>query len=304
MAHGAFRTPALQTSAWQYWFGTVSAFLLALLFLVAGIWKLSDPLATETRMVQALIPTQLALATALAAGIAEIWSGVMLIVPRWRKWGAWLSGLMLLAFMVYFAVFYQKLQGADCSCFPWLKRVVGPGFFISDAVMLALAVIAGRWADKSSNLKQAAFVLAAIVVFAGAVYGITAARQTGAKAPAEITVDGKAFATNQGRVFLFFFDPECMHCFAAAQQMSKYGWTDVKVIVVPTVHPQWSESFLKDTGLKAGVSPDVKVLRQTFAFSTDPPYGVALERGRQVAAFPFFDDKDPVAGLKKLGWLP
>lgn len=304
MAHGALPAPSLQTSDWQYWVGTVSAFLLALLFLVAGVWKLSDPLATEARMVQALIPTQLALATALAAGIAEIWSGVMLILPRWRKWGAWLSILMLLAFMVYFAVFYQRLQGADCSCFPWLKRVVGPGFFISDAAMLLLAVAAARWTPAAHGFKQASFVLAAIVVFAGAVYGITAARQTGAKAPPQITVDGKAFATNQGKIFLFFFDPECMHCFGAAQQMSKYGWTGVKVIAVPTVHPQWAASFLKDTGLQAGVSTDIKLLRQTFAFNTDPPYGVALEHGRQVAAFPFFDDKDPVASLKQLGWLP
>lgn len=304
MAHGDLTAPALQTSVWQYWVGTVSAVLLALLFLVAGVWKLSDPFATETRMVQALIPTQLAMATALAAGVAEVWSGIMLLVPRWRKWGAWLSGLMLVAFLVYFAVFYQQLQGADCSCFPWLKRVVGPGFFISDAAMLLLAVAAGRWSIASYSLKQASMVLSAIVVFAGAVYGVTAARQTGTKAPAQITVDGKAFATGEGRVFLFFFDPECMHCFAAAQQMSKYTWKDVKVVVVPTVHPQWSESFLKDTGLKAGISPDVKLLRQTFAFSTDPPYGVAIERGRQVGAYPFFDDKDPVAGLKKIGWLP
>lgn len=304
MAHGGFPAPAVQTSAWQLWTGTVSAFLLALLFLVAGVWKLSDPLATEARMVQALIPAPLALATALAAGIAEVWSAVMLIVPRWRRWGAWLSGLMLLAFMVYFAVFYSRLQGADCSCFPWLKRVVGPGFFISDAAMLLLAAAAGRWASVSTHLKQAGLVLAAIVVFAGAVYGITAARQTGVKAPAEITVDGKSFATRQGRIFLFFFDPECMHCFAAAQAMQKYNWTGVKVIAVPTVHPQWSASFLKDTGLQAGVSPDVKLLRHTFSFTTDPPYGVALEHGRQVGAFAFFDDKEPVAGLKKIGWLP
>jgi hypothetical protein len=122
------------------------------------------------------------------------------------------------------------------------------------------------------------------------------------KAPEQITVDGKPFPMGEGRVFVYFFDPECMHCFAGAKAMSGYKWKDVKVVVVPTVNPHWAIAFLRDTGLKAGVSFDQKVLRGVFQF-TDPPYGVAIERGRQVQAFAFFDEKEPVTGLKALGWV-
>ena len=61
---------------------------LALLFLVSGFWKLLDPLATEQRMVQMLFPRQIALLVAIGVGISEAWAGVMILVPRWRKWGA------------------------------------------------------------------------------------------------------------------------------------------------------------------------------------------------------------------------
>jgi hypothetical protein len=122
------------------------------------------------------------------------------------------------------------------------------------------------------------------------------------KAPAQITVDGKAHSLQQGRTFVYFFDPECMHCFDGAKAMSAYRWRNVKVVVVPTRNPHWAIAFLRDTGLKAGVSFDQKPLREVFQF-TDPPYGVAVENGRQAQAFSFFDAQEPVTGLKALGWL-
>lgn len=287
---------------WRQWAGTISAGVLALMFVVAGIWKLSDPISTEARMAQALVPQALALAVALAAGITETWAGVLLLVPRWRKWGAWLCAVMLVVFMVYFAVFYSRLQGEDCSCFPWLKRVVGPGFFISDALMLALAAAAGAWSSKSESGKQALMALGAIAVSAGVLYGVSLTRQTGVKAPAQITVDSMPLPLRQGRVFIYFFDPECMHCFAGAKTLSGLKWKGVTVVAVPTVNPHWAAGFLHDTGLQAGVSLDVKLLRETFQF-TDPPYGVAIEHGRQAQAFTFLDEKEPAAGLKALGWV-
>ncbi len=302
MAQGSAVPAAHGAEGWRHWAGTASAVLLALLFIVAGIWKLSDPLATQARMVQALIPQSLSLLVALAAGIIETWAGVMLLVPRWRKWGAWLCVVMLAAFMIYFAVFYNRLQGADCSCFPWLKRVVGPGFFISDAAMLALAGLAAAWSTRSESGRHALIALAVITVSAGVLYGVTTFRHTGVSAPAEITVDSKPFPLRQGRVLVYFFDPECMHCFAAAKSFGAQQWNDVKIVAVPTVNPQFAVNFLGDTGLRAGVSFDQKLLREKFKF-TDPPYAVALENGRQLQAFAFFDEKEPVATLKSLGWV-
>ncbi len=302
MAHGPAVAAPKEIEGWRMWVGTASAVVLGVLFVVAGIWKLSDPVSTEARMVQALVPPALALAVALTAGIVETWSGVLLMVPRWRKWGAWFCGVMLLVFMVYFAVFYQRLAGADCSCFPWLKRVVGPGFFIGDAAMLVLAVLAWIWSKQPESWKQALVALGAIVVSAGALYGVSLTRQNVVKAPAQISVDGKVYSLQQGRTFIYFFDPECMHCFEGAKNMSEYKWKDVKVVVVPTRQPQWTIGFLRDTGLKAGVSFDQKTLRDVFQF-TDPPYGVAIENGRLVKPFAFFDSKEPAETLRGLAWV-
>lgn len=307
----ASEPPNLTTEAgldgWRGWVGAACAVLLGLFFLTAGIWKMSDPLAMEARVAQALsvqtlLPNALALALALMMGVTETWAGVMVIVPRWRKWGALLCGLMLAAFMVYFAVFYQQLQGEDCSCFPWLQRAVGPGFFIGDGVMLAMAAAAGLWASKTESLKQALMALGAVVVAAAVLLGVAVTRQTGVRSPASILVDSKPHSLMHGRTFVYFFDPECMHCFAGAKAMAGYTWKDVKVVVVPTVNPHWTIGFLRDTGLRAGVSFDAGKLREVFKF-TDPPYGVAIENGIQQRAFAFFDEKEPTAGLRALGWI-
>src|SRR6185369_15650407 len=96
-------------------------------------------------------------------------------------------------------------------------------------------------------------------------------------------VDGKRTALNLGRVMLFFYDPECLHCDEAAKIMSKHNWKDTKVIAIPTRVPQFAAEFLKSTKLQAGTSNDLELLKKTFSFG-DPPYGVALENGRQKAA--------------------
>lgn len=292
---------AVAYEGWRAWVAAGSAILVAALFLVAGIWKLSDPFATEARMTQALIPKPLAMPVALLAGIGETWAGVLLLVPRWRRWGAWLAGAALVVFMAYFGVFYSQLRGADCSCFPWLKRVVGVEFFVSDALMLAAVVMAGVWSARSTNMRQAGMALAAVVVMALAVYGATLTQRAGIQAPAEIQVDGKPFALREGRVILYFFDPECMHCFEGAKQLAGFQWKDVRVVAAPTVNPHWAAAFLRDTGLRAGVTFDAGKLRQTFQFG-DPPYGVALEGGRVAYNFTFAEGEDVAGELRRLGW--
>ena len=41
---------------WKVGLCTLSALLLALTFLVSGVWKITDPLAAAVRMTQALVP--------------------------------------------------------------------------------------------------------------------------------------------------------------------------------------------------------------------------------------------------------
>src|ERR1043165_3874762 len=145
----------LDLPGWKTGLSWISAFLLASLFLVSGIWKITDAPAAAVRMVQARIPEFLSLSAAVVFGIAETVGGVLILVPRFRRWGAILTGALLVAFLLYFALHYHCLRGAACSCFPWVKRVVGPAFFIGDALMLVLALMAGLWSSPPHSLRSA-----------------------------------------------------------------------------------------------------------------------------------------------------
>lgn len=295
---------SLDVPAWKKAIGSTAAVLLAIIFFSSGAWKLSDPFRWSQFLSEFHVPVALALPATLALGIAETTGAVLILVPRFRRWGSWVIALLLITFILYIGANYATLAGKDCSCFPLVKRTVGPGFFLGDGLMLAGAVLAGWWARASENLRAAAVILGVVAVFAGVSYGINSARETGIKAPASITVDGQPFALNQGHVFLFFYNPECMHCDAAARRMAKLNWKDTKVVAIPVQDPQFAKAFLRDTGLKAGTSNDVDLLRGTFKF-VDAPYGVALERGRQKAAIAAaaFEDPEPAATLRRLGYV-
>lgn len=270
--------------------------------LAAGVWKATAPVEWATRMNQALLPAPLSLPAAIGFGIAEIFCGVLLLIPRFRRWGAIVGGLLLLAFMGYFAIFYDRLVGDDCSCFPWIKRTVGPGFFISDAAMLLLAVLAGWWARPSRGIKTAAAILVVICVFAGVSAAVDLQQPKGKMAPAEITVNGAPYDLHEGRVLLYFFDPECTHCLFAAQEMVEYDWQDVQIIGIPTDRPQFADQFLEAAGMEAPLSSDVEKLRETYSFG-DPPFAVALERGETIREMTVFEGEEPKTTLTAIGFV-
>ncbi len=305
MAQGSPAGRAWELPSWKTALGWCCAVALSAAFLVSGFWKLVDPLGTETRMVQALVWPQLALWAALGVGLAEAWTGVLLLVPRWRQWGAWLAAFLLIVFMLYMGWNYNALQGEDCSCFPWLKRVVGPGFFIGDTIMLLMALAAGLWIRKPGQWRNALLVLLVLVVFSGAMYGVARTQLTGLEAPASVLVDGKPFPLHHGKVLLYFYDPMCAHCFRVAKQMSTWNWAPgVRIVAVATENRDYAPGFLADTGLagKAKSSTEDASLRKVFQFG-DPPYAVALEFGRQKESYGVFEDTRYVDGLKRLGFL-
>ena len=292
----------LEPAGWKTAFAWVAAIGLSVLFLASGLWKITDPQSAAMRMSQALVPESWSLFAAVAFGVVETVSGVFVLVPRFRRWGAMLTGLLLLAFLGWFAIHYAALRGADCSCFPWIKRAVGPGFFIGDGLMLLLAAVAGLWSKPPASPRTAALILAAVAVFAGVSYGVEVAHQTGTLAPAAITVDGRPYSLRHGRIFLFFFNPECRHCIDAAKSMSQLDWGDTRVVSIPVEEPQYSAQFLQMTGLKAGVSTSFAELKQVFGFSGYPS-GVALFNGRQKALLTQFEGSEPAATLKQLGFI-
>ena len=296
-AAAAWELPGWKTAA-----SAVAAFLLALLFLVSGVWKITDPFSAAQRMTQALVPANLSLLAACMFGIAETFTSVLLVVPRFRRWGAWLGGLLLIAFMVYIGYYYNQLRGADCNCFPWVKRAVGPVFFLGDGAMLALAVVAGWGGRRSSDLRTALRVLMAVAVFAAVSYGVNARLETSAQAPPSITVAGQPVALGEGRFLIFFFDPECTHCNDAAREMATLSWRGVKIVGVPTEQPQFAQYFMDSTGLRGPVSNDLASLKKAFNMPTTT-YAVAVENGREKAGISDFDPQRLSARLHEIGFI-
>ncbi|MBV9504733.1 MAG: DoxX family protein [Acidobacteriia bacterium] len=287
---------------WKTALSWICAAILALLFLVAGVWKITDAPGWAVRINELKVPHSLSLAAALGFGIAETVGAVLVLIPRFRRWGAMVTGFLLLAFMGYFAINYTALHGAECTCFPFVKRVVGPGFFAGDGALLVAAILAGVWSRPARDLRTAILILGAVAVFAGVSYGVEAARQTGTKAPDHVTVNGHPYSLEQGKILLFFFDPECLHCLDAAKRMSHYNWGGTRVVAIPIQQPQFAPGFLEDTKLKAVVTNDLQPLKQLFPF-VSAPAGVALENGREKAPLTNFDGPEPEATLKRLGFV-
>lgn len=302
MAHPPLGWSQFELPGWKTTVSWICAVLMALVFLVSGLWKITDAPGAAVRLAQARVPQSLSLAAAIGFGIAETFTGVLLLVPRFRRWGAWLSAALLVAFMIFIGVNYSALRGGECSCFPWVKRAVGPGFFIGDAIMLALAVVAGMWAKRAQSLRSAILVLGTVTVFAFVSYGVAAMRQTGTKAPDFVTVNGKPYSLQQGKILIFYFDPECLHCLDAAKRMSKLNWGDTRVVAVPINVPQFAQGFLDDTKLRAVISTDVHPLRKIFPF-VSAPAGVALVNGREKMALTQFEEPEPAVALRKLGFI-
>jgi uncharacterized membrane protein YphA (DoxX/SURF4 family) len=247
-----FGDRSIDLPAWKITVSHIAAAAVGIIFLATGIAKLVVPFLVQTMFEQLLVPAWASMPLVILLGIAETLGGLLVLMPRYRRWGAWLIAVMLVIFMGYIGLRYQALVGRDCSCFPWLKRSVTPALFAEDGAMLLAALVAAWFSRKPGSLRFPVIALAVISVFAGASYGYNTIHQSGIQVPETIAIDGQPFNIRQGHVFLFFYDPACSHCEEAARHMSTYGWKkDVTVIGLPTNDPQWAASFLHDTKLVA-----------------------------------------------------
>jgi len=302
--------PSITMPPWKMAVSHVAAAFVAILFIGAGIYKAVDPFHWSRLLEELLFPPQYSLPFTLLLSVGEIFGGVLILMPRFRRWGAAITALMLVGFMGYIGIHYYQLIGKDCSCFPWVKRTVGPGFFEGDGAFLLAALLAGRWAKPVyGKIRGGVGILAAAILIAGAGYGVARSQQAGAKAPESVLVDGKAVSLEHGRFFVFFFDPECSHCNDAGRHMGTYHWkSDVTILGVPTRMPQFGRPFMSDNHLdNALVSSDLLKLKTAFPMPGDPPYGVEIENGRQVGVVQHYDDEDdgkePAATLRQLGLI-
>ena len=80
-----------EKAPWKNYVAWVSAILVAALFLLAGLWKMTDPIEAAARLAQAKVPGFLSEFAAVSFGIAETFCAILILTPRYRKSGAWLS---------------------------------------------------------------------------------------------------------------------------------------------------------------------------------------------------------------------
>ena len=288
--------------SWQHWVGASAAILMAIPWLAAGLWKLTIISQWQLMMTQILVPVSLSLAGTMAVIMGDLTAGVLLVRPAWRRAGGLFSAGLLIIFMGYFAINYEALKGADCSCFPWVKRTVGPAFFWADGAMLALSLVAAWFAPPLGKMLSAAKAVGAIVAVALVALAIDKALpQPDADVPAVIKTGDGELSLLQGNMFIYFFNPLCPHCEDAAKRMALLNWK-ATFVGVPTQDYQFGPGFVDDTGLKnVRLSPDVDLLKEKFPF-TDVPYAVALKDGRVVERLLFFEDPALSEKIRELGF--
>jgi hypothetical protein len=268
MGHSGAHSSFELSPRWKARAARTCAIPISPLFSASGAWKLSNLDASAKPMVQSLVPNALSMPAAIAVAARGTISAALLLFARRRRWGAWLAGLTLAAFMIYIGVLYDRLLGEDCNCFPWIRRVVGPVLLIGDRAMLILVVLAGWCSLKSYGWRRAAVIFLCVLVVAAASNAATSYQRSRAEAPETAVVDGKSLNLQNRRLLLYFFDRECTHCYAVEREMAQRSWSSTRIVVLATREQQFTPSFLADTGLRVGISPAGASLRQVFPLQT------------------------------------
>lgn len=98
-------------------FGIAALFLFAV---VAKLYFINDPKQSFLTNMPYLVGEKFALPVAVSVIVAEALAVVLLLIPKTVRFGAALSGLMLLTFAGY-ALFYRyglgNIEGMECGCF-------------------------------------------------------------------------------------------------------------------------------------------------------------------------------------------
>ena len=138
--------------------------------------------------------------------------------------------------------------------------------------MIEASLNAAWFAPKMSAIRQTRFVLFGILALAAVALGFDKfGPEGGTDVPATVVVEGQEYNLRQGKVFLYFFNPTCLHCLAVGKDLSKY-------------------TFAAD------------LLKETFPFN-DVPYAAAIEDGKVLRRYTMIDLEEPEMGrsLRELG---
>lgn len=125
----------------------LSAVFLAVVFLFAGIDKVFHFDGFVNALASyAVVPTAVARYLALPVILSELWVGVGLLVPRWRRTAALAAAVLLAIFTVALISNLYFSPGSICGC--WFTITLGRTtrmHVAQNVVLLALAV--SVWLD-------------------------------------------------------------------------------------------------------------------------------------------------------------
>ncbi len=199
--------------------GIVVIWILAIglggFFLLSGALKLYSPLREAAQMMSARVPPMFALPFTVLLASLEVFAGVLLLVPGWRRAGAVLSGTMLVAFMGYMGMQYGELKGSNCGCLPGLNEALGPWFFVRDGAMLAGALIIFPFSQAVTGSGRSFLRPLIVLLVILGVGGASAALESRLQAGETLTlhVQGQSGGVTEWTVsprtttLLYFYDP-------------------------------------------------------------------------------------------------
>jgi putative oxidoreductase len=124
---------------------TLLAAVLAAVFIATGLAKLVEPSATASAIARyALAPPMLVRPLAIVLPWWEVYAGVALLLPRWRRPAALLVAALAAGFGLVAAITLLRGIAADCGCLGPLSARLGWGHVLADGLLVAGAVLVAR----------------------------------------------------------------------------------------------------------------------------------------------------------------
>lgn len=119
-----------------------------LLFLYAAIYKLLDYRFFELQLEHSPLLGPFSSTLAWLVPVSEIIAAILLIVPRYRYIGLWLSGLTMLGFTAYIIYILSFSSSIPCGCGGILASMGWKEHLVFNSVFVALAALAIAWYPK------------------------------------------------------------------------------------------------------------------------------------------------------------
>jgi len=194
------------------------AVLIGLVFFLAGVSKLADPVGAMLKVREYLnffhmaFLRDAAMPLAVCLAMVEALSGVALITGVYRKAAAVVAGLMTVFFTIVTFILWVYNPEMDCGCFGEVVKLSHAGTLIKNIVLLLLCLVAFmpfREFGKQKTDKTVSFWLIAAGVVGFAVYPMMyrpLVDRTDFKPDSQLAVTGGDSFMDEGDVTMFIYE--------------------------------------------------------------------------------------------------